>query len=492
MKLSSQRLQFPRTTIRTVSYLLVLLPAALGFLYVHSFGVNVVYADSWAMVGSFAKLSSGTLGISDLLVLHQEHWILFPQIAMLLLGTMTEWNSVAEMYLTQTCLLGTLACFLLVFRDSVKSKPAFKSAFFPLLMIPMSLLVFSFVQHQNMLGGFGVTFVFAQTFGVLALYLLYVLRYEGRRKVVFAVALASAIVASFSSVPGLCVWPAGLVQLFIGPLEKSMKKVFIVLWGLAGLGLWIAYFIQYASKNNSPNPQGEEPVSVLSALIHPLAAIEYFLSLLGSGLLGNDSWLDSGLLGNESLPFAAGLLLACLALISLLLVYKERRGLSEYSFWISLLLWSFSILSFIVVGRLAQQELDLQQGLARYAHSRYTSYSILAIVGVYGLLATTALGERSSIRRPCIRTILLVLMSGTVLLSAGIAYSRGIEVGREVKESRERAAFVLSTYKSQPDKVFYERELFARRKGAEVIRPRAAILERLGYSVFSDSSKAQR
>ena len=478
MKHPSQRPQFSRRAIRVVSYLLVLLPAVLGFLYVHSFGVNVVYADSWAMVGSFAKLSSGTLGISDLLVLHQEHWILFPQIAMLLLGTMTEWNSVAEMYLTQICLLGTLVCFLLAFRDSTKSKPAVKSAFFPLLMIPVSLLVFSFVQHQNMLGGFGVTFVFAQTFGVLALYLLYVLRYDSLRKAVFVMALGSATVASFSSVPGLCLWPAGLLQLFISPLEKpTMKKVFIVLWGVAGLGVWTAYFLQYASKSSSPGPRGNETVSVLSALAHPLAGIEYFLSLLGSGLL----------LGKEVLPFAAGLLLACLALISLLLVYKDGRGLGEYSFWISVLLWSFFILAFIVVGRLAQHELDLQQWLARYAHSRYTSYSILAIVSIYGLLATTALGRRSSIR-----TSLLVLLSGTVLLSAAIAYSRGIEVGRAVKEDRERAAFVLSTYKSQPDEIFYERELFARRKGAEVIKPRAEILERLGYSVFAESSKARK
>ncbi len=476
MNLSSQRLQFPRKTIRVVSYLLVLLPAVLGFLYVHSFGVNLVYSDSWALVVGFAKLNSGTLGISDLILLHQEHWILFPYIAMLLLGTVTEWNSVAEMYLTQTCLLGTLACFLLAFRDSIKSKPAFKSAFFPLSMIPVSLLVFSFVQHQNMLGGFGVTFVFAQTFGVLALYLLYVLRHENRTKAVFVMALGSATVASFSSVPGLCVWPAGLLQLFISPLEKPTKKVFVVLWGLVGLGVWIAYFIQYASKNYSSGPRGKESVSVLSALAHPLAAMEYALSLLGSGLL----------LGKESLPFAAGLLLACLALVSLFLVYKDGRGLGEYSFWISLLLWSSFILAFIVVGRFAQQELDPQQWLTRYAHSRYTSYSILAIVGIYGLLATTTLGIRSSIR-----TILLVLLSGAVLLCAGIAYSRGIEVGSEVKESREKGAYILSTYKSQPDKVFYEYEFFARRKGAEVIKPRAAILERLGYNVFSDSSKAQ-
>ncbi len=483
MRRSSQGLQTPRTMIRVFCYLLALLPAVLGFLYVHAFGVNLVYADSWALVGSFARLSSGTLSMVDLLVLHQEHWILFPHIAMLLLGTLTEWNSVAEMYLTQTCLLGTLVCFLLAFRDNTKTKPAFKSAFFPLSMVPISLLVFSFVQHQNMLGGFGVTFVFAQTFGVLALYLLYVSRHDRLRTIVFIMALVSATVASFSSVPGLCVWPAGLLQLFISPLAKPTKRVFVVLWGLAGLAVWIAYFIQYASKNSSPAPQGKEPVSVLSVLAHPLAGIEYFLNLLGSGLFEHRTVL----FGSISPLFVAGLLLACLALISLLMALKDGRGLSEYSFWISLIVWSSFILAFIVVGRLAQQELELQQGLARYAHSRYTSYSILAIVGIYGLLATATFGMRSSAK-----TVLLILLSGSVLLSAGIAYSRGIEVGREVKENRERGAYVLSTYRSQPDDVFSKRELFARRKGAEVIKPRAAILERLGYSVFADPPRAQK
>jgi hypothetical protein len=485
MKPSSQRPRFSRTAIRVVSYLLVLLPALLGFLYVRSFGVNLVYSDSWALVTSFAKFSSGTLSLSDLLVLHQEHWILFPHIAMLLLGTVTEWNSVAEMYLTQILLVGTLVCFLLVFRDSIKSSPAFKSALFPLSMIPVSLLVFSFVQHQNMLGGFGVTFVFAQTFGVLALYLLYVLRYDRLRTVVFVAALGSATVASFSSVPGLCVWPAGLLLLFMSTLEKPTKRVFVGLWGLAGLGIWIAYFIAYS------NPKSKDPGSVLSALGHPLGGIRYFLNLLGSALFekGTIQGTVPGpvLLGSKSLLLVAGLLLASLALISLVLILKDGRGLGEYSFWISLLVWSCTILAFIVVGRLAQQELDLQQGLAGYAHSRYTSYSILAAVAIYGLLATITFRVRSSIS-----TILLVVLSGAVLLSAGFAYSRGIEVGKSVKANREKGAQVLLTYKTQPASVFYNRHYFARRRGAEVIVPRAMILERLDYSVFADPPKARR
>jgi hypothetical protein len=41
------------------------------------------------------------------------------------------------------------------------------------------------------------------------------------------------------------VWPAGLLQLLIGPLGKPKKRVFAVLWGLVGLGEWVAYFIDY-------------------------------------------------------------------------------------------------------------------------------------------------------------------------------------------------------------------------------------------------------
>jgi hypothetical protein len=208
------------------------------------------------------------------------------------------------------------------------------------------------------------------------------------------------------------------------------------------------------------------------------------MNLLGSGLFEKETILP---VSKSPLLFVAGLLLTCLALISLLLVLRVGRGLGEYSFWISLLVWSFFILSFIVVGRLAQQEIGLQQGFAGYAHSRYSSYSILAIVGIYGLLATITFRVRSSIS-----TIVLVLLSGAVLLSAGLAYSRGIEVGRAVKENRERGAHVLLTYKTQPASVFYNRHLFARRRGAEVIVPRAMILERLDYSVFADPPKARR
>jgi hypothetical protein len=224
-----------------VSYLLILLPAVFGVLYVRAFGVNVVVGDAWTVAPLFGKWSSGTLNVLDLFRPHNEHRMFFPDTVELLLGNLTKYDNVAEMYLIQVCLLVTLVILLFAFKDNIKSA-------WPILFVPVSLLIFSFRQYENMLFGYQINFAFAEMFGVLALFLLYVLRRRRFDKLAFAGALGSATVASFSVLQGLFVWPAGLLQLFISPLEKPKKKVFIVLWGLVGLGEWIVYFGDYGER----------------------------------------------------------------------------------------------------------------------------------------------------------------------------------------------------------------------------------------------------
>lgn len=128
---------------RIAPYLLILLPATLSSLFVSFFGVNVVVRDQWEMAGLFGELYSGDLSLSELWVPHNEHRFLFPRIAMLALGTVTDWNNVAEMYLIQLCLLATLVVLFFAFRDSVGARP--------LLFVPVAFLVFSLRQWFNML-----------------------------------------------------------------------------------------------------------------------------------------------------------------------------------------------------------------------------------------------------------------------------------------------------------------------------------------------------
>ncbi len=490
-------------TIRFICYLLILLPAALGVLYVHAFGVSVVRRDAWSMVPLFDRWSSGKLQVSDFFVQHNEHRSAFPEIAELLLGVATKYNNVAEMYLIQICLFVTLVVLLLAFRANNKTSLGL------FLFFPISLLVFSFRQEANMLFGYQINFAFVVTFGVLTLFLLYVLGYARFKKSAFAAALVSATVATYSIVGGLLVWPAGLFQLLLSPLEKPQKRVFIILWSLVGFFVWVTYFrgwengtssssfIDWGRPGTEPGdwyvPSGTEPdtssassflhPSFLNALEHPLEGIQFFLNLLGSSLFWPQQRTFEGGLFGEHLGVVAGLLLICLALIVLLLVYKDRR-LGQYSFWVSLMFYSFLILASITAR-------SSDGGPELALAPRYTSFSILAIVSIYGLLATTALQRRCSIRRPSISAILLVLLSGTVVLSAAtISYPKGIRAGSSNKTKEEKLAFVLATYESQPDELVAEVSDVPS-DAAQLTRERALVLQRLGYNVFSDPRAQQ-
>jgi hypothetical protein len=150
-----------------------------------------------------------------------------------------------------------------------------------------------------------------------------------------------------------------------------------------------------------------------------------------------------------------------------------RSGvIREHAFFISLFFYSLLILATITLGRSGMY------GAWQAALSRYTTFSIPAVVSLYAMLATMLFARGASVGR----SVLLVILFGTILLSAGISYRNGIEVGRVQEALRERAAYVLKTYKFQPDRRLVVALHYPR---PETVRRRALILERLGYNVFS-------
>src|ERR687897_18750 len=312
-----------RLILAVVSWLFVLIPAALPYLYVRAFGVNVVFADAWDMVLVFRKFSSGRLTFADLYAQHNEHRMFFPKGAELLLGLLTRYNNVAEMYVVVSCFLITAAVLLVAFRREIG---------LPLIFfVPVALLIFSFRQYENMLWGFQISFAFTQTFGVLALYLLSSSGRSNFGAYAFAAALGSATIASFSTAQGLLVWPAGLLRLLLGSVARPGKKVLLSHWGLVGVAEWVAYFVDYHT------PRGHPPL--LDALHHIGTAPGHFLTLLGSALFWQPEHAYEG-----------GLVIGCLALAMFLATYG-RGVLRQLPFWISLLFYSLLILATITLGR---------------------------------------------------------------------------------------------------------------------------------------------
>lgn len=445
-KLISERGALSRLS-RLAAVVLILLPAALGYLYVYLFGVNVVYGDEWRIVNLFDKLASDKLKLAHLFAQLNDHRIFVPRVIILSLGSLTRWNTVAEMYLTQTLLLVTLFVLFVAFSGSIRSRSHL------LLFAPVSFLVFSLRQAETMLMGLLMQFVLVLTFAVVAFYFLQVLRRKPSSKLAFPAALVSATLAALSSAQGLFVWPVGLAQLLVSQPRRGAKWFLVGSWSVIGVAEWVVYFLGYHTPaHTAANPSGDLAAGTLYFL-------RFFLTLMGSSL---SSWPGPAL--------AVGALLLILAVAALLLATKNRK-LAENSFFASLALFAFLILLSITVGR-------AERGIEQALVSRYTTYSILGVVGLYGMLAKLYL-ERSS----RLAAVAFAALLASVLLSLPAAYAEGIEDGRVNEMIRQRAAYVLATYKSQPDIAL--RSLCP--KNPELVRKRAPVLERLGYNVFSDS-----
>jgi hypothetical protein len=447
--------------VRGVSLLLVLLPVVFAFLYVHRFGVNVPYHDQWAEIPLFRKLISGRLELSDLFALHNEHRIFFPRVVMLLMGVSTAYNVVAEMYFIQACAVVTLIVFWLAFRDGNRYRL--------LLFVPVAFLLFSLRQHSSMLQGIQIVVAMTQTAAVLAFYCLHLSRNEDYRKFTFPVALVSGTVASFSFLQGLFVWPVGFLQLLIVPMQRSAKRVLVAVWALVGGAEWFLYFFSFSSRGDR---------SLDYFLYAPLTAAKYLLTLAGGSLF----W-------RAEFAWLGGLVILGLSAIALFWILRSRE-LGDYSFWIA-------VLSFVVFFMLAAMIGRLEAGAEQAITSRYVNFSILLPISVYAILVKISLEKRflSAIA-------LLVGMSALILSSLFNSYERGLKAGAATKESREKSAFILSTYRSQPSEVLATLSPQfkpAKEKGEDALNRvmskmerRAALLDRLDYSVFAEPLSQDR
>jgi hypothetical protein len=429
---------------RLAALTVLLFPPALGFLYVWLFGVNVVYGDEWRLAILFDKPS-----LARLWVQLNEHRIFIPKVIILSLGSLTKWNTVVEMYVTQALLLTTLFVLFVAFEGSIHSK------WRPVLFAPVAFLVFSLRQGATVLMGLLMQFVLVLTFAVLAFYFLRVLGRNTSRGLPFAAALAGATLASLSSAQGLLVWPVGLVQLLVGRPGRRTNWILAGAWSLFGVAGWLLYFLDY---HIPAHTTAGRPADLV---VGPLYLLRFFLTALGSSL----SWWQEP-------AFAIGCLLLILVGASVCLVIGRGR-VAEYSFWTSLVLFSLLVLLAVTAGR-------AERGIDQALVSRYTTYSILGVVGLYAMLAKLHLESKSRSTAILFGTVLIVVM-----LTLPVTYAGGVKVGSSIEASREKAAAVLATYESRPDS-----QLTSLDPNPQLVRKRAPILQKLHYNVFSESGLA--
>jgi hypothetical protein len=350
---------------------LIAIPVLLYYWYIATYGVNVLYWDEWDIyLHIYDRFQSGTLSFADLFAQDNEHRLFFPRIIFLLLGSISNFNTVANMYFSAHLLVFTFAIifysYIRFFGFSEKSLLGF---------LPVPYLLFSFIQFENTLWGVQIAWYMLILFSVLS----FVFLENIKRGYIFLVfAMISGVIASYSSLHGLLVWPAGIVYfIFRGISEKDNRLFWLKIalsWIVIALLVVSLYFVNYHQPGHH--------ASIFFIFLHPVDGLKFFLSLI------------SAIVPLQSLSGAIilGFLLLAFYFYVILRVFKLR---GDSVFYLPILLIFFSLFFDIIttVGRSGF-------GIGSAFVSRYTPFNIIGVIGIYlSLLSITGAVQQPEIGR---------------------------------------------------------------------------------------------
>jgi hypothetical protein len=429
---------------------IILFPALLTLGYVIHFGVNVPFADDWALVPYLTLARDHQLTVTALFAQHNEERILFPRLAMLAIATATGWNVTGEMLAYVLCLALICLLFFSVYVREVGITP--RSL---LLVAPVSFLVFSLRQSENLLWGWEVVWGVLALFAVLALYLLQI---HGRPWLAFVLAAFSGIVASYSGLIGLLIWPVGALEILlvsrVGSQSARWRWLSLALWLAVGAIAAVSYVRGYVKPAQTPNP--------LAPLDDPLGAFVFYLSLLGAAFA-------------PAMPGATviGLLFVCAFVYALVrqVRYPERR---IGSFLLAVVLSWFSADAVITFGRMG---FGPDQALV----SRYTIFGLIGSAALYlWLVLAWNLHRREFFAG--IRVENVLILSIAALIAAGVVsgIALGITGGVTTLSEREHLVDIARNYRRKPDS-----ELARLYSAPDYDRVQLEYLERERLSVFA-------
>jgi hypothetical protein len=392
---------------------LLIAPALIQLGYLASFGVNVPYWDQWDFVPMLRKTLEGKLTLHDVWEPYAEQRLVFPRLAMLGLAMLTHYDVTAEMYLSWLLLGATCGIIYVLCRPLLPRSPLGL-----LLFLPVPWLLFSVRQWDSLLWGWQVQRYMALLFFVTMVWLLTRTRELGFM-LVLAIVCAAASSLSLSS--GLLSWPIGVLQLLLQGRSTGAKpgrRASIRLpltFAVCGLAIVLLYLKDYHPPENHPG---------LSDVIRqPLNAFRYLLVGMANPLSVE-----------KENAVAIGSFIGCCYLVALALAARAAlTGRLASAVPISLLLFGLLDICLLVVGRSGL-------GVGQALESRYAAEISLGIIGLY----FTFLADR--LLQPSIRSGLVGLVSGALIVGLGTGFQRGMAEGYDLYLKRSQAAATVRAY----------------------------------------------
>jgi hypothetical protein len=425
--------------------LLMILPAFLCLLFIKNYGVNVVYWDQWEIVPLFDKLYSGHLSFADLFAQQNEHRILVPRIVMLLLGIITHYNTVAEMYFSW-CLICLISFVLFIAYTKIFGNTPNSLIKF----VPVVWILFSLRQWENLLWGFQVAFFMEILFLVLSLFLLETSKKPNWK---FAFSVICGLFCTFTLANGMLIWPIGLAQILLvyRLQQKEQLRPYLKMataWSLIGIISCILYFVTYTKPSSSP--------SFLYFIQQPISSIRFLLASIGSPLaIEIFSSVSIGIL-----------IIFIFFWIIYLLIKKIGKKENLSPFFLSMLIFASLSILILFLGRSGW-------GVEHALVSRYTTLTALGLIGLFLLILSLQFSNEN------LRKFLLTGLSVIIVMGLITTNTRAIKEGESTEYTRNMAAYFLSNYEVQSDQ-----NLAMLFPYASVVRERVNVLKKYKLNVF--------
>ncbi len=328
---------------------------------------------------------------------HGDHRMFFPNLIVLLLAYTTHFNMVFEEFLSAAMLMAATALLILTHRRRRPSVPW-------IYYLPVAVVMLSWVQAawigNNTLWGFQMAWYLVLLALATSLYLLDSPSFNG---FFLLGAIAAATVGSYSSLQGLLIWFAGLVVLY----KRGRPLRSLLTWIACGIAVTALYFYNFT--------YGTQGTSATYLHGHLVTAFKFFFLMLGD-LLGVQ--IPNNLSVGDSAVLLLGAVVLLIACWTLLVDGFGRDEVGTTSIDVALI--SFGLLFGLIttVGR-------VQFGLSQAGESRYSTYTVLIVVGCYMAFLGRA-DESSHLGRATynVRRSSDEKSTSSQRLSAGLARSR--------------------------------------------------------------------
>jgi hypothetical protein len=378
--------------------------------YIAHYGVNVIFWDEWSWT---PLLHASHLSLDSFWVQHNEDRLFFPTLLADALINTTKWNDFAFFYVSAALMCATLFLIIFVFWKDILRSPAW--------WIPLPFLVLTLAQYQNILWAFQIAWPLVLVTLVGALVLLLRLQLSLLR---IGIAIVLGIVASYSSIQGLLVWPAGLIVLAVRGQTWRAR----IIWSVAALIAIPLYFAGF-----SYNATGGASLSKI--LGHLPLVLRGLLISIGSVI----PTLTAGISG-ERLSEIIGALLVIASVIIAVAWWREGRPSGPKAFCVALIFVTLAFDVLLVPSRIIG---SVTAGSA----SRYASFNWPLVVGVY---AYAILWSRDAqfYKRPVqvFRASVALLVVAQIIVASYV----GIQQGRVARNVRTTTADILANYRGAP------------------------------------------